>query len=46
MSGETVLIVDTQTETVKFVREYVLEPNTFATLDFTNKKIVLDAIAA
>ena len=46
MSGETVLIVDTQTETVEFIREYILEPNTFTTLNFTNKKIVLDAITA
>ncbi len=46
MPGETVLIVDPQTETVEFIREYILEPNTFAALDFTNKQIVLDAVAA
>jgi two-component system NtrC family sensor kinase len=46
MSGETILIVDTQTEIVKFIREYILKPNAFTTLDFTNEQIMLDAIAA
>ncbi|HEY85104.1 MAG TPA: response regulator [Chloroflexi bacterium] len=46
MSDKTVLIVDTQTENIEFIREYILEPNTFKTLNFTNREIVLDAIAA
>ncbi len=46
MAGETVLAVDDRADSLKFLREYILEPNGYKMLQATNGADALEIVSS